>query len=658
MPANPISVFECAGLSRADAALAACAQGLINRETPQLFLRWSKETGKIHHMTAGQLAEGAEDRWLDFLASRYGLTYTTIDSLENIAELAKPFAKGIVVWDQDIPDTRNVANTIAGVEELLIANETQLPMLKKLGYAIVHDLRGQFLGKTRAEIYRWAYDQYFAQCDGKTLLCRSVEQTFTFDVTKLLEADNTLRVRVAPLRSESYDIGCDIKFARLRSTNGKVLDEVDRHDVAQGFSVMGDQSDREGADLSDVLKPVELTLTATPEETTYLVIHPIGWFTIEVASGEGEYQEIYKRPQHPGYGQREGYTVHFDPFMRDLAVARRHFCIDLNSVTTVPDEYELNAELQKAISPNGMNNGWHTELSSEWDYLVLASRHGNIVNASLSAHNLSLMQHLGKGEPRIKPTPPAPKIDPDKIYLSFVVADGDALGIVYHFQRGMFFEQSRGSIPLGWSLNAVQADYAPPMLQYYIDNATDQDCIFAASSGAGYCYPDQMPEDLHKLHAKWSVEFMNRTGFPGMMFYGTPPHKDVKAFDADEDYIRVWADAAKLGDGSFIGAEDGYWSYQPLQHKVVDGFSWARTTLPDASVWGDVEPENMIESIKKLPERKKEGEPLFVPMHPWIDRQIGPNMVADWIKQLGSEFEVVRRDHMLMMIRDWKEQPE
>ena len=56
-----------------------------------------------------------------------------------------------------------------------------------------------------------------------------------------------------------------------------------------------------------------------------------------------------------------------------------------------------------------------------------------------------------------------------------------------------------------------------------------------------------------------------------------------------------------------------------------------------------------------MPEQKQAGKPLFVPIHPWIDRKIGPDMIADWVSQLGPEFEVVRPDQMLLMIGQWQE---
>lgn len=130
-------------------------QGLANRDYPRVYLEYPKDwQWEIVHPLR------------DFLTKRHGVQWErlgTDDADGALTRFAK-YTKGCVVWDKNVRSSLIVAFTIAGVEDLVVVNEDLLPLAQKHGLKPVVDLRGKFTGQNDAQIYQWAYDQYFARC--------------------------------------------------------------------------------------------------------------------------------------------------------------------------------------------------------------------------------------------------------------------------------------------------------------------------------------------------------------------------------------------------------------------------------------------------------------------------------------------------------------
>ncbi len=148
-------------------------QGLLNRDVPTMYL----------------LTERHDSFWLDYmseegklLSSYERVQLTTFDSiLETFAEQIRSF--GLVLWDENVPATLNVAGTLAGVEGVLPIRgrdeETSiLAMIYKATNAKVKiDLRGMFTGNglipgtaressgsAKCDAYLWTLEHYLDRC--------------------------------------------------------------------------------------------------------------------------------------------------------------------------------------------------------------------------------------------------------------------------------------------------------------------------------------------------------------------------------------------------------------------------------------------------------------------------------------------------------------
>jgi hypothetical protein len=136
-------------------ALIISLQGLANRDYPRLY---------IEYPTTWQweIVRPLET----FLEKRHGVKFDRLglnDAEAVLARFAK-YAKGVVIWDKSVRSSLIVAFTVAGVEDLVVVTADQLPLAAKHGLKPVVDLRGRFTGLTDAQIYQWAYDQYFERC--------------------------------------------------------------------------------------------------------------------------------------------------------------------------------------------------------------------------------------------------------------------------------------------------------------------------------------------------------------------------------------------------------------------------------------------------------------------------------------------------------------
>jgi hypothetical protein len=116
---------------------------------------------------------------------------------------------------------------------------------------------------------------------------------------------------------------------------------------------------------------------------------------------------------------------------------------------------------------------------------------GKYLVGTLNCDNLSI--HCGISvDLRQKSAPPLPELDESKIYLAWLISDGDNLPALIKDNFPQLWKQStRGKIPLGWTLSPSASVLIPDIVSYYYQSATPDDEFLSAASGVGYPYPVQ-----------------------------------------------------------------------------------------------------------------------------------------------------------------------
>ncbi|MGI6251252.1 MAG: GxGYxYP domain-containing protein [Anaerolineaceae bacterium] len=171
-----VYIMDVSGLDFEDRLSATSLQGLVNRDQPRLFLLYgsydepsSRSTNSVQMTEEAWFSKYREFLYkndqdnLDFYSNEYGFKPQTIDNMETALHLFKPTLQGLVVWDESVPDTLNLALMLSGLENLLVVPAKRLAHYQQLlGLNLVHDLRGKFTDKLAC--YRWAYQNLFSRC--------------------------------------------------------------------------------------------------------------------------------------------------------------------------------------------------------------------------------------------------------------------------------------------------------------------------------------------------------------------------------------------------------------------------------------------------------------------------------------------------------------
>ncbi|SES96859.1 GxGYxYP domain-containing protein [Stigmatella erecta] len=131
-----------------EAALFTTLKGIVNRTQPRIF-------------TYDGAVRGQDGRygWLNAL----GLRYTDIADRWSLVTKYRNELAGIVIYDPAVPDTLNLATTIAGLKKGVAASPALAARLTAAPYnfPVLMDLRGAFTSKL--QVYQHLYDTYWSQ---------------------------------------------------------------------------------------------------------------------------------------------------------------------------------------------------------------------------------------------------------------------------------------------------------------------------------------------------------------------------------------------------------------------------------------------------------------------------------------------------------------
>jgi len=193
--------------------------------------------------------------------------------------------------------------------------------------------------------------------------------------------------------------------------------------------------------------------------------------------------------------------------------------------------------------------GWHTKRDDELSFMSQLSANGlRLVPAHL-AGNFSFHSRVeplnekaikasfkGKslkaesseeGSLRASKTTirPSPSLDKKAIYLTFTLSDGDQLMMMHTGELGNWYSSARGKVAFNWEVQPLLSEIAPALLERYLGQASEEDCIIAGPSGAGYVIPPLVP-DL-PAYIKETARICNDIGIRVVTSYIADPCRRV-----------------------------------------------------------------------------------------------------------------------------------
>jgi len=282
--------------------------------------------------------------------------------------------------------------------------------------------------------------------------------------------------------------------------------------------------------------------------------------------------------------------------------------------------------------PAGSNfMGWWID---EGSGVTRASQYGVATIASDYATNLT----VHSGMPRtvnIKPIPPKPALQ-NKIYVAFILSDGDNLQYVEHLQRKLWNDPGRGSVPMGWTLSPAMLDAMPGALNYLWQSSTNNDNLISGPSGYGYTYPNTWPDQnaLNQFVAK-TEDYNRRAGFRVVTVWNTITggiNQNVGQTYAT--YAPTLLGITAQNTGGPLSIYNQSLPGKPLSCNYCTGEQAMKDAIAsNSSGWNGTSPSFLI-----------------IQAQPW--QGVNPTSFKNVANSLNSNYVVVRPDHLFQLMRE------
>ncbi|MCM3492255.1 GxGYxYP domain-containing protein [Paenibacillus sp. FSL K6-1566] len=605
-------------------------QGIVNRELPRIYLIESDEEGKT--------------TWLEDLA----VPYTLHEDYWKVFDLYRSEAAGMIIYDPDVPDTINVATTLAGLKDAVVASPELAEKLSAAPYHlnVLEDLRGKF--NSRMEAYNWQYEQLWDQTTHQMLVGLAPDTA----------------IRIPPGLPESFVTIAEEK-EQIRDASNRDVYSLDLTPLLGKSAVYlrfddAFPQDGWGPAIHEVTvkadgQTIASFIAGSPEEEAYLYDRQNSkffegqgghrfadngnYFVYEFTPPAGTKQLTAEVDMWNQYKvsagnikplsaeQREPYA-----YLRDYAVANRAMVFWLDS--NVPEQLALFEKIMSDVEPGTPYLGWFSnDVEGEFSSVEIASRYGVYVLAADWFSNLTVFSGT---KPKYAPAKksPRPALE-NKIYVTYTFTEGDNFQYNQHRMRVMWDDPARGKVPLNWTSSPLLHEGAPAILNYYLNTATENDLLIAGPSGAGYFYPNAWPDASFGEFLKQTQHYLKKTGMTIPYVLNRVDSQNVpltpfKASAYEEEYDVP---------GLFISYEDKY------------GVEIVNDSLPVSTIRGISTAQDGLQVLQEAKANWDGKSPLFVSLG-LLAWSMTPSDAVKLTEALGEEFEVVRADHYFSLIRE------
>jgi len=408
MEMTPIMVLDVSTMGFAERVCAATLQGLVNRSKPVIYLDYgiyddpgARRTNEnflddeIWYSRYREMLGNQDQHNLDYYQNKFNLPLQNFSVLQEVIHHHLASISGWVIWDEELPDTINLALMLCAQEGLLPVTARQLEQFSCFSLPVKHDLRNRW--PDRISLHRWAYQHLFPLCKPGYLAC--IEPAW--QRTEFL--DYVVREKIFVYSLSSTDKGLGNKLLLL------------------------------------------------------------------LAFGPPKLREFIFR------------------FSLDKMI--RSFALSWMGIKSA--EVKLSNRIQNSIKamPYPTIFGWHTCRDDELSFMLQLSSNGLRLVPSHLAGNFSFHAGMPASGLKQKTSVRQLTLDPQGIYLTFTLSDGDQLMMMHSSELGNWHNPQRGEVPFNWETQPLLTEIAPALLEKYLATATDHDCLIAGPSGAGYIVP-------------------------------------------------------------------------------------------------------------------------------------------------------------------------
>jgi hypothetical protein len=297
----------------------------------------------------------------------------------------------------------------------------------------------------------------------------------------------------------------------------------------------------------------------------------------------------------------------------------------------IPSEKTLLRSFLSTMPENSAYMGWWTD---EGAGVMLASEYSVSTIASDWSTNLSVFAGMSR-EVNVKPVPSKPILQ-NKIYLTFIMSDGDNVQYMEHKMKEHWDNPDRGSVPIGWTVSPASLDVAPALLDYYYDTATANDCLISGPSGVGYTYPNYWPNQAGLDNfMRMTEDYNNRAGLRVVTIWNTI----VGGINTNvgESFAKYAPSLLGLTAMNGPGGQIDIYNNSLPSQRLNATYCYDQASL-------QMEVNNAIANWNGT-------SPRFVAIQcePW---HVTPTMIKNVASTLGSNVQLVRTDNYFQLIRE------
>lgn len=567
-------------------------QGLVNRDSAKLFVNfvqgygkdvdqfWLETFSKELHCSDGSVRDG----WLQHRKR------VELKSLDELLDVFADSYKGVVLYDETVPSTVNVALTIAGVENLL---------------PVRYDVTPGSL-----------YDRLVASPEGRCLptLARLINENGSPMFTgkgKIPETDldSTGSVKVDPYywMIEKY-----FKTGKVNLTEG-------------GYYL----------DTFWLKRPNGATQNHCLTNRDFIVARKGFFFDLSPWDDEAPNDD----PEQP-------LGADFNAFNAIMRAAYEgtngQKIIRVAGFTPWDTKY----------TDHGNVNCKHSGVSTEWRHAEILSNYNGYLDADAlglgAMANASFYQHfpLEDAYPQKKPTVEklreAGLLDEndrpiDKTFVAIYFGDYDSAAWVCQAEPSFWNDPNRGSVPINWAFNPNLADRFAPAFDYFRRTQTPNDFFISGDSGAGYVNPmsyvkprrfSGLPDGLNvwiehcaKYFKQWDISGI------GFVIDGDAPDCDRKTLSR---LAQCAPDGIVTHRGAVVGVVDNPFGdktpFRPMNSDLANPEHGKQIVLGDVRfdrgpqfnvyrviLWSPTKLKELVELVKSDPDRGSRVE--FVDMY-------------------------------------------
>ncbi|MCS6830596.1 MAG: GxGYxYP family putative glycoside hydrolase, partial [bacterium] len=341
--------------------------------------------------------------------------------------------------------------------------------------------------------------------------------------------------------------------------------------------------------------------------------------------------------------------------LRDYLVANRVFIfwisgpIDGARAYSDPNaEARLAEEVLAKMPPNGcvLSYPWAGKDIGigEGPGVTLFAEFGKYLVGTINVSNLTVHSGIRVAQFRQKPAPPVPPLRDDKVYVSFIMSDGDNLPVLTSFNFPQLWRDPlRGTFPIGWTISPAAGWLIPAVVDYYYETSSPQDYWLTAVSGLGYTYPDPFGKRYRDSERVY-IDFLNLTRLAmapmdlhiAWIMGVTDPRRIAQYADivqAQALFPDYGKRVTRYEDATYLTSRN-----VPVFHAAL---SWRENASNEEqlALW-----EQQVRAMTPA------HRPAFLHLFLWNWGTSLP-LLRDLLHRLGDEYVAVRPDHLAALYR-------